>query len=79
MWSLILGRAYVEERIDSQRESIALGTPELKSELAELADGQPVLLIEPGSLRASGHIVRYATYGKTYVYGVIDGPIEYDE
>lgn len=62
--------------VDTTRESILLGTVDLKPELSALREGQHVLLIEYGSLRAPGHIALYRQDGVTYYYGVVDGPIE---
>lgn len=67
--------ARLNKRPGFDGESIPLGTAQTRPELSDLAEGQRVLLVEPGNLRAEGVIVIRLAAGVRYYYGVIDGPV----
>jgi len=56
-------------------ESIPLGTAQTRPELADLVEGQRVVLVEPGNLRADGVIAIRVAADVRYYYGVIVGPV----
>jgi hypothetical protein len=67
--------ARLNRRPGFEGESIPLGTDQTRPELGAFADGQRVLLIEPGNLKAEGTIAIRVVDGVRYYYGVIVGPV----
>lgn len=75
MREVIADFARLNQRPEFAGESIPLGTERIRPELGEFSDGQRVLLVEPGNLRAEGMITIRVVDGVRYYYGVVTGSI----
>lgn len=75
MREIVADFARLNQRPEFAGESIPLGTERARPELREFTDGQRVLLVEPGNLRAEGTITIRVVDGVPYYYGVVTGPI----
>jgi hypothetical protein len=58
--------------------SIPLGEREHNPDLAKLHEGEAVLLADPGSFHAKGHIHIVERNGTQWYYGILDEPAQDD-
>jgi hypothetical protein len=78
MEAIVADFARLNPREGFSGEAIPLGSEHSRPGLLQYHDGQHVLLVEPGNLRAEGEIAIRVVNGIRYFYGVVTGPVQED-